>query len=255
LDATTRKPRYQLLAESLRADLLAGAFTAEHPFPTETQLCALHGLSRFTVREALRALQAEGLIKRRRGSGTHVQPASARRGALHQPLSNVAEILQYAEGTAIRFAALPPAPLPRSIADTLPAAGQAPDTRAGHWAHFRGVRRDADGRAIALTDAWLHPDLGKAAARLDLAGKTIFRQIEALAGLQVARVTQDIQAVAASAEIAEQLAIPRRAPCLRILRCYHDGDGRLFEISASHHPGDRFAYQMHIDVESSDHGA
>ena len=37
--------------------------------------------------------------------------------------------------------------------------------------------------------------------------------------------------------------------CLRILRCYHDQDGRMFEMSVSHHPGDRFAYSMHIDVE------
>ena len=247
MDAQARKPRYQLLAERLRADLLAGAFTAEHPFPTETQLCALHGLSRFTVREALRALQNEGLIKRRRGSGTHVQPESARRGALHQPLSTVADILQYAQDTAIRFDALPAAPLPRHIIDTVPQAD------AGPWAHFRGVRRDGDDRAIALTDAWVHPDLAAAAARLDLAGKTLFRQIEALAGLTVTRVTQDIQSVAASADMAGLLAIPRRAPCLRILRCYHDSNGRLFEISASLHPGDRFAYQMHMDVERGTH--
>ena len=40
-----------------------------------------------------------------------------------------------------------------------------------------------------------------------------------------------------------------RAEPQRILRCYFDLKGRLFEISVSHHPGDRFAYAMHIDVE------
>ena len=69
-----------------------------------------------------------------------------------------------------------------------------------------------------------------------------------LAGVSVGRVTQDIQAVAAGAEIAEALGIPRRAPVLRILRCYWDGAGNIFEISLSHHPGDRFAYSMHIDL-------
>jgi DNA-binding GntR family transcriptional regulator len=36
---------------------------------------------------------------------------------------------------------------------------------------------------------------------------------------------------------------------LRILRCYHDAADRILEISASHHPGNRFAYSMHIDIE------
>ena len=70
-----------------------------------------------------------------------------------------------------------------------------------------------------------------------------------LAGVSVGRVTQDIQAVAAGAEIAEALGIPRRASVLRILRCYWDGAGNIFEISLSHHPGDRFAYSMDIDLD------
>ena len=68
--------------------------------------------------------------------------------------------------------------------------------------------------------------------------------------MRVARVTQDIQACAASVDVARALGIGRRAPCLRILRCYLDDTGRVFEISASHHPGDRFAYAMHIEVEA-----
>ena len=69
------------------------------------------------------------------------------------------------------------------------------------------------------------------------------------AGVKIARVTQDIQAVAATAEVAAALGVKRRSPCLRILRCYIDESGRVIEISASHHPGDRFAYAMHIEVE------
>ena len=49
--------------------------------------------------------------------------------------------------------------------------------------------------------------------------------------------------------VAKRLGVAKRSPCLLILRCYKDGDGRVLEISANHHPGERFAYSMHIEVE------
>ena len=112
------KPRYQELAEALRAEILRGDFKSD-AFPTEAELCKRFSVSRFTVREALRALQVDGLISRRRGSGTHVQAAAARGGALHQPLSNVAEILQYARDTTASYDNLGEGPLPSNVAEQI----------------------------------------------------------------------------------------------------------------------------------------
>jgi DNA-binding GntR family transcriptional regulator len=240
----TRKPRYQELADDLRGAILRGDFPALDQFPTESELCAQYGVSRFTVREALRALQNEGLIRRKRGSGTVIQPAAARGGALHQPLSNVGELMQYARDTRVDFVRLADTAIPKKIAEQLPAPAS------GKWSHFRGLRISQGlGAPIALTDAFVHPDLRDAVAELDLAEDTIFRQLERLGHLRIAQVTQDIQAVPASAAMASELKIARRSPCLRILRCYYDTTGRLFEISTSQHPGERFAYAMHMDVE------
>jgi GntR family transcriptional regulator len=69
-------------------------------------------------------------------------------------------------------------------------------------------------------------------------------------GGQIGKVTQDIQAIAADARVSSELEVEEGSPVLRILRCYFDPRGRPFEISVSHHPGDRFAYTMHIDVEA-----
>lgn len=242
---TDRKPRYREVADELKQQILDNSFAAPDQFPTESVLCQRYSVSRFTVREALRALQAEGLIKRRRGSGTVIQPAAARGGALHQPLSNVEEILQYARDTRIAFERIAPARLPKALAAELALPGT------GVWARFLGVRIGAlgDDRPIAATQAYIHPDLADAAARIDVDGTTIFRQLEMVAGVRIAQVTQDIQAVPASAEVAVALQVPRRSPCLRIVRCYLDARGRTVEISASHHPGDRFAYLMHIEVD------
>ena len=237
-------PRYLQVAGELREAIMSGKYANGAQFPTETALCDTYDVSRFTVREALKRLQAEGLIARKRGSGTTVQRAAARGGALHQPLSNVGEILQYARDSAVSYAERE-CGLPRGISEQI---GE--DTR-GEWRCFRGVRRHAsDALPIAVTDAYFHERLGGAIDKLDLDAGTLFSQIEQLTGVSIGRVTQDIQAVAADASTAEALEIDEGAPVLRILRCYQDPKGRIFEISVSHHPGDRFAYAMHIDVES-----
>ena len=131
LEAAPRKPRYLELAEDLRAQILVGGFPGGDHFPTESVLCGRYGGSRFTVREALRTLQHEGLIQRRRGSGTMIQPAAARGGALHQPLSNVGEILRYANDTRFAFARDGSVALPRKLAEEIGTGTSA------RWAYFR----------------------------------------------------------------------------------------------------------------------
>lgn len=241
---TRDAPRYLQVAGELRGEILSGKFAARDQFPTESELCQRYGVSRFTIREALRRLQSEGLIARKRGSGTVVQPAAARGGTLHQPLSNVGEILQYARDTRVSYALAGRGPLPKAVAE------QIGEDCAGDWTNLRGVRlHEGDALPIAATDAYFHASLDQAIAALDLSAGTLFSQIERLAGVSVGKVTQDIQAVAAPTEVAKALGIKRGAAVLRIMRCYHDPKGQLFEISVSHHPGDRFAYSMHIDVE------
>jgi DNA-binding GntR family transcriptional regulator len=244
LTNSARKPRYLELADELRGQILNGDLASGDGFPTESVLCGRYGVSRFTIREALRTLQTEGLIQRKRGSGTVIQAAAARGGALHQPLSNVAEILQYARDSSFLFERDGEGPLPRVIAEQSGVPG------GGIWKRFRGVRTRVDEAApIAVTDAYIHPDLAAIVDRIDTRADTIFRQVERLGRCRIARVTQDIQAVPASADMAAALKVARRSACLRILRCYVDESGRVIEISASHHPGTRFAYAMHIEVE------
>ena len=237
-------PRYLQVAGELRAEILSGKFAARDQFPTENDLCQRYGVSRFTVREALRRLQNEGLIARKRGSGTVVQPAAARGGTLHQPLSNVDEILQYARDTDVPYEARGRGDLPREIAE------QIGEDTSGAWTCFRSVRsQQIDGQPIAATDAYFHERVDAAVERLDLGAGALFSQVEKLTGVSIGKVIHYIQAVTANADIAQALDLKRGSPVLRITRCYLDLKGRIFEISVSHHPGGRFAYSMHIDVD------
>jgi DNA-binding FadR family transcriptional regulator len=75
----TRPPAYQELADRLRDQILSGELKPGDRLPVEPELCRLHGVSRSTVREALRVLSSQDLVTTTRGvsGGTfvvHPQP-------------------------------------------------------------------------------------------------------------------------------------------------------------------------------------
>src|SRR3954451_24151400 len=65
IDQPVRVARaYEKLADALRERILAGALREGDRLPPETALAVQAGVSRSTVREALRTLQEAGLIER-----------------------------------------------------------------------------------------------------------------------------------------------------------------------------------------------
>jgi len=70
LDTSDPMPLWAQLAAELRRRLGLGDF--DERFPTEAELVVAFGVSRATVREAIRRLRGEGLLDARRGSGTFV---------------------------------------------------------------------------------------------------------------------------------------------------------------------------------------
>lgn len=65
--AVDRPPAYQILADDLRAQITSGQLRPGDRLPTEPELCARSGVSRSTVREALRLLASQHLIVTTRG--------------------------------------------------------------------------------------------------------------------------------------------------------------------------------------------
>jgi len=65
-----------LLADVVRSELkrliLGGEFSVGSKLPNEDRLCDRFGVSRVTIREAVRGLIEDGLVVRRHGSGTYV---------------------------------------------------------------------------------------------------------------------------------------------------------------------------------------
>lgn len=228
------RPRYLELAETLRADIADRRLSPGTPIPTEAQLTERFAVSRFTVREALRRLEAEGLIARKRGSGTVVASQAA---PVRRALSDAAALLQYAQSSTFVIGRVRPVALSGPDARLL---GR-PEGEA--WLHVRGLRAmDGEEEPIALTDAWLHPRFEPHVRELASGHEALFAQLTRLAGIKVARVRQDIRAVKAGPTEAEALSVPRGTACLMILRHYFDEAETLFEMSCSVHPGHRFSY-------------
>ena len=61
------QPAYQQVADQLRDRILDGSLSTDDRLPTEVELSEIFGVSRSTVREALRLLASRGLSARREG--------------------------------------------------------------------------------------------------------------------------------------------------------------------------------------------
>lgn len=69
---TDRRPMYLLAKDKLEMLLQEGGYEPNDKLPPERELASLLGISRGTLREALRVAQQERLIVQRHGSGTYV---------------------------------------------------------------------------------------------------------------------------------------------------------------------------------------
>lgn len=86
-------PKYTDLMNWIREQILSGEFTVGMRLPSENELGKKFSISRQTVRQATSVLESEGLLERRRGSGTYV---SASQNNLKKNYShNIGVILTY----------------------------------------------------------------------------------------------------------------------------------------------------------------
>ncbi|GIX15590.1 MAG: hypothetical protein KatS3mg118_3549 [Paracoccaceae bacterium] len=99
--APRRPPRYREILEIIRGRIRAGAYPVGGNLPSEAEFCAEFGSSRFTVREALRRLQAEGLVSRQQGAGSRVLRRTPA-GRYVQAYGSLTELLQLARDTGFR---------------------------------------------------------------------------------------------------------------------------------------------------------
>jgi GntR family transcriptional regulator len=231
------KPRYVQLATTLMREIESGQYPIGALLPTEFELCDQFGVSRFTVREAVKLLVQQGLVVRQAGVGSRVQaaPADAR---YTQTMSGLADLQQYADETTFVIHSKKLLELNLKLAEQLQVSVR--ET----WLHVEGLRFARDERLpICHTEVFIAPRLRSVSGIQARTQRPIYAILEEEFGVKIMRVEQEISAVTLTAKMAERLKTVSRSPGLLVCRRYFDERGDLIEQSHNIHPADRFTYR------------
>lgn len=216
--------RYYRLYEFLLAALREGTIAAGNPLPSEPELCIQHGLSRTTVRRALDRLEGEGLIVRRRGSGTY---ARAQRAVprlclqLHALPRTIAALEAQSTATTRRFT---PA--------TVPAALRAVAPGIGPTACLIERLRRSHGEPLSLTAFYLSESTGQRIRR-PLPERAAALTVLDRLGVPAAGIRCWVSAVAADVDAARALEVPLGSPLIRLRAVLTDDAGGLCAVLES----------------------
>lgn len=235
-----RTARYQEILDTLRGRIGRGAYPVGGSLPSEAELCREFGASRFTVREALRRLQNEGLVARRQGAGSTVIRQSAR-GAFVQSYGTIDQILQFARDTDYRLISCTEERIDAEL------AARIGGTEGEVWTCLRGLRLQRDtGEALALIESYVPPALRAHAAEMERLKPPFYPFLEEATGERVTEMVQEVAAGEMPAPVARALGLEAGAITLCILRRYETAQ-RVLIASFNWHPGwDRFVYRSRL---------
>ncbi len=233
------RPRYQVIADELFADITSGRHPVGGMLPTEMELCARYNVSRYTVRAALRQLREQGLVTMRRGSGTRVvsqTPASA----YVQSVRALSELLQYPD-TKLEVAATGTVTLDPSSARRLSL------TSGSNWFNIAGIRRSTvSGKPICWQDIYVRPEYAQTARQVSVDHGAVHKLIEREHGGIIAQAQLEVFASRIDRNLAERLEVHPDSAAMTIIRRYKTADDQIFETTVSIHPEDRFVYSLEL---------
>ncbi len=229
-------PLYYQLKELLRARILRGELRPGEMLPTEEQLQDTYGVSRTTVRLALKELEFEGLITRFRGRGTFV----ARPKVAHSPeprFGLTEQLLRQGSRPGWQVLLADEVPAPGDVALALEVE---PSTPIFCLERLRLADAEPIGHHLAYVAPMARDGIRPEA--FTRGGSLAY--LEGYPGLLGSRAQRILEAVPAPERVAERLAVEAGSPLLRIRRVVWDADGRPIEVMWAHYRGDRFQYQI-----------
>jgi GntR family transcriptional regulator len=242
LDRAAALPLYAQLRDALLDEVRHGGLQPGDRFPTEAAIQARYQVSRATVRQALDALEADGVIRRAQGLGTFVSAPRIR----HVPLLTSFAELASSQGFRPSHRVL-------SSSRVAIAADEAADIGWPAGADCRHLRRLflVDGNPVGLAETWLplealqgHDELFEA-DRLQEGSLYELMQSPPI-GLVLDHAVETISSGVIDAPSARLLACRRGTPALLIRRLTYTPTDRAVELTRLLFVGERYEYRVEL---------
>ena len=226
-----RTIRYQVIAQALRAQVVAGDYVAGRLLPSEAELSLTFDASRVTIRRALETLRDDGLVDARQGFGWFVasEPLRQSLGQLETIEAQLRQSGHEPQRRVLEFAFVTASERVRESLGT---------------EQVLQVKRLnlADGEPFAVVTVWCPAELGQHLSRRDVE-RTPFYE---LLGIELKGATQTIGAEAASFSDADLLGIPVGSPVLCCQRLTTDSAGHPVLMSRHVFPAHRTEFVVEL---------
>jgi GntR family transcriptional regulator len=216
-----------------------GKFPAGSQLPPEMELLQMMGISRTTLREALRILEEQRLIRKRRGLGTFVmERAIIKDMSQNFGITEMISQAGYAPGT--RDFKIFSERASKTLAEKLGVPEEA------LIVIIERVRTANDTPIVWTRDIMPQEYLGGwMPTSANLKGVSLYECLQRYANMRIVDGVASFTPVQASREIAEKLSIKRNALLLLIEQVDHDQEQRPVLYSAEYHLTDKFNFIIH----------
>ncbi|HWR51271.1 MAG TPA: GntR family transcriptional regulator, partial [Bryobacteraceae bacterium] len=241
-------PLYHQLKTILVNHIESGSWKPDDQLPTEADLAARFGVSKITVRQALRDLVQLGYIRREQGRGTFVATPQLQQGPR--------ELTSFSEELRRRGLRPESRVLEKGIVEATPEIGVALEI-AEKTKVFRLKRlRLADGEPMGIQTVHIPMDLAPGLTEEPFESQSLYEILQSKYGLYPATARETHFAATVGWEEAELLHVEAGVPALSAERVTYLRGGRPLEYATSVMRGDRYrivlelAADQHVNRES-----
>jgi DNA-binding GntR family transcriptional regulator len=230
-----QESRTATVREELAQRIERGAWRPREQLPAEPELAASLGVSRATLRDALRSLEEDGFVTRIRGAGTFVtfRPRLKNNLDVNFGVSDLIRSMGMRPGAKTTRTYRRTATPDEAVGLTVPADSPVMCLERVRTADARPVVFSIDVIPASFVDAHPHalPRLGQG---------SIYAFLEEELGLSVRQGVASIRPQNADRALAERLDVPEGTLVLYLLQVDYDTQGRAILLSHEHHLADAF---------------
>lgn len=230
IDRSSPLPLWAQVLGDLRERLHSGEITDD--FPTDNELIAHYNVSRHTAREAVKRLQAEGVVSRERGRGTFVIGPK-----VEQATGAIYSLFRSIESTGLEQRSI--------VLDLSTGTDAVAAERLGLRSNAKLVRlerlRLVEAHALAHDTAWLPASLATPLLEVDFTHTALYDELARLCSVQPVAGTEWITTELPPKRERDLLEIGAKQPVFRIRRLSRTHAGPI-EWRETIVRGDRYSF-------------